>query len=262
MAQFEIIEYESQKFIKATINNETIRAEAGALHYYHGSIDMVSKAPSAGGILKSMVSGETVFKPTYTGSGYVYFGPPMFGEYVMLQLNNEEWILDQGAYVCSDIGIEVSARRNKALTALMGGEGLFQTSVKGTGTVVMKAPGKVQRIQMQGERMAVDGSFAVARSATLDFSVQRASKSLMGSVTSGEGLLNVYQGYGVVLLAPVPNLYQSVVNAMRAVLVPPQQQAAGRRASPLGCLIVAALLACGLGVAAVLAILANMGLLT
>ena len=259
MAYFEIIEHESQKFIKATINNETIRAEAGALHYYHGNIEMTSKAPSAGGMLKSMVSGETIFKPTYTGTGQVYFGPPMFGEYVVLQLNNEEWILDQGAYVCSDVGIEVGTHRNKAMSALMGGEGLWQTSVKGTGTVVMKAPGKVQQIQMQGERMAVDGSFAVARSSTLDFSVKRASRSLVGSMTSGEGLLNVYQGHGVVLLAPVPNVYQSLVDMMRTALVPPQQAQAAKKASPLGCLIAAVLVACGLGVSAIVAILGATG---
>ncbi|GAB5549769.1 MAG: hypothetical protein SangKO_095290 [Sandaracinaceae bacterium] len=217
MAHFEIIEFEGQKMVKATIQNETIRAESGALHYMFGQIEMASKAPSAGGFLKSMVSGENVFKPTYTGSGEVYFGPPIFGEYFILQLNGEEWILDQGAYVCSDIGIEVDVFRNKALTGLMGGEGLFQTKVKGTGTVVLIAPGKVQTYHLQGHTLSVDGSFAIARSAGLDYAVRRASKSLVGSFTSGEGLLNVFSGTGTVLLAPVPNLYQNLIDQSRYI---------------------------------------------
>ena len=93
MPHFEIIEFEGQRVIKATINNETVRAESGALHYMRGNIQMTSKAPSAGGMLKSMVAGENIFRPTYTGTGEIYFGPPHFGEYITLQLNNEEWIL-------------------------------------------------------------------------------------------------------------------------------------------------------------------------
>jgi uncharacterized protein (AIM24 family) len=219
--------------IKAVIQNETIRAEAGALHYMRGQIEMESKAPSAGGILKGMVSGETVFKPTYTGTGEIYFGPPIFGEYIILELNNQEWILDRGAYVCSDIGVEVDVYRNKAASALLGGEGLFQTLVRGTGKVVIQSPGKAEWIQLNGEKLSVDGSFAIARSSTLSFAVQRASKSLIGSMTSGEGLLNTFQGQGYVLLAPVPNLYQNLINQARYI---PAQQPTAPKGLGRGCL--------------------------
>ena len=37
----------------------------------------------------------------------------------------------------------------------------------------------------------------------VDRSVERAGKSLIGSATSGEGLVNVYRGTGKVLMAPV-----------------------------------------------------------
>jgi uncharacterized protein (AIM24 family) len=153
---------------------------------------------------------------------------------VVLELEDEEWILDQGAYVCSDMGIEVSASRNKATTALMGGEGLFQTSVRGTGRVVMQAPGQVQRLDMQGERVVVDGSFAIARSSTLDFSVRRASRSIVGSFTSGEGLLNVYEGQGAVYIVPVPNLYQSLVSKIAMARLASRQKKSGGSNTPAG----------------------------
>lgn len=226
MAYFEIIEFEGQKMVKATIQNETVRAEAGALHYMFGNIEMTSQAPSASGFLKSFLSGESAFKPTYAGSGEIYFGPPRFGEYFVLQLNGEEWILDQGAYVCSDMGIEVDVFRNQALTGLVGGEGLFQTKVRGTGTVVLQAPGKVQTVHLQGQTLAVDGSFAIARTASLQYAVRRASKGLVGSFTSGEGLLNTFSGTGTVLFAPVPNLYQNLIDQARP-LAPAAGAAAG-----------------------------------
>ncbi|HIA04562.1 MAG TPA: AIM24 family protein, partial [Myxococcales bacterium] len=211
MPQYEIITKEGQKMVKVTLRGDSVRTESGALHYYRGAIKMESKAPSAGGLISGMLSGETIFKPTYAGTGEVFLGPPHFGEYSILELNNSAWVLDQGAYVCSDEGIEVSAHRNKALSAMLGGEGTFQTKVSGTGKVVIQAPGKLERVDLNGERLAVDGSFAVARTESVDFTVERSSRSIMGSMTSGEGLLNTYNGHGQVLLSPVPNLYKNLM---------------------------------------------------
>ena len=49
----------------------------------------------------------------------------------------------------------------------------------------------------------VDGNMAIAWSGSLNFTVERSGKSLIGSAASGEGLVNVYRGTGKVLLAPV-----------------------------------------------------------
>jgi uncharacterized protein (AIM24 family) len=215
MATYEIVEKQGLKMIKATISNETIRAEAGALHYMRGLIQLESKAPSAKGFLKSMVTQESIFRPTYTGTGEIYYGPPTFGEYTFLELSNEAWVLDKGAYVCSDMTVDVGVFTNKAISGLLGGEGFFQTKVEGSGTVVIHSQGPLETIDLQNERLAVDGSFAVARQAGLNFSVQKAAKGLLGSLTSGEGLLNIIEGTGRVLLAPVPNLYVNLVNEMR-----------------------------------------------
>lgn len=51
--------------------------------------------------------------------------------------------------------------------------------------------------------MKVASTLAVAQSPSLDFTVERSGKSLIGSAASGEGLVNVYRGTGKVLLAPV-----------------------------------------------------------
>lgn len=218
MPQYDIVSREALKMIRCVINQEAVRAESGALHYMRGNIEMSSPAPSVGGILKSLVTSENIFRPTYKGSGEIYFGPPIFGEYEILDLNNEEWILEQGSYVCSDYAIEIGVWRNKAFTALLGGEGWFQTSVKGTGKVVMQAPGIVERIELRGEKLSVDGKFALARTAGIQFEVQKATRSLLGSVTSGEGLLSTFAGHGTVLIAPVPNVFQNIIDQVRAAI--------------------------------------------
>ena len=222
MPQFEIVAREGLKMVKCVIDNEVVQAESGALHYMRGKVEMTSAAPSVGGFLKSMVTRENIFRPTYKGSGEIYFGPPIFGEYEILDLRGEEWILEQGSYVCSETTLEIGVWRNPAFTALLGGEGWFQTSVKGSGQVVIQAPGKIERIELVNDLLSVDGRFAIARTAGLKFEVQKATKSMLGSLTSGEGLLSTFQGTGSVLIAPVPNVFQNLVNLITSSMPKPK----------------------------------------
>lgn len=214
MATFEVVEKQGLKMIKATLNQETIRAEAGALHYMQGPIQMDVAAPTAGGILKAMATGESIVRPTYTGTGQVFFGPPIFGEYTMLELAGHQYILDRSAYVCSDASIEVGVWRNKALTGMFGGEGFFQTTVTGHGRVMIKSNGPLEAINLNNDKLVVDGNFAVARVGNIEYSLQRATKGFMASAASGEGMVSVYQGTGQVLIAPVPNIYQNLVGTI------------------------------------------------
>ena len=43
---------------------------------------------------------------------------------------------------------------------------------------------------------------AIAWSSSLQFTTENASKSIVGSTLSGEGVVNVYRGTGKVLVAP------------------------------------------------------------
>jgi uncharacterized protein (AIM24 family) len=44
MASFEIIDKEGSRLVKITLENETVRAESGAMYYMRGNIVMESKA--------------------------------------------------------------------------------------------------------------------------------------------------------------------------------------------------------------------------
>lgn len=203
MANFEIIEQEGLRLVKVTLQNETVRTESGAMYYIRGNITMQTKAPSAGGFLKSLATGENIFRPTYTGTGELYLEPSLSGFHIF-EIHGNEWILDSGAYWASDGTVDVGIERNKLVSGLVGGEGLFQTKVKGRGTVVMVAQGPVQVVNLQNDRLVVDGNFAIARTATLNYRVEKATKSILGSMTSGELLVNTFEGTGTVLLAPIP----------------------------------------------------------
>jgi len=184
-----------------------------------GDIELQVETPSGKGFLKSIVSSESVFKPTYTGTGTIFFGPPIFGMYHILELDGDPWIIDSGGYVCSDESVEVGSYTNKALSGFFSGEGFFQTQVEGTGTVVIQAQGPIHEIELENDTLTVDGPFAVARQGHLDFSVEKATKGLIKSGLSGEGLVNVIKGTGKVLLAPVPSVHMNIVNSINSPIL-------------------------------------------
>ena len=56
---------------------------------------------------------------------------------------------------------------------------------------------------LQDDEVKIDGNMAIAWSGSLNFTVERSGKTLIGSAASGEGLVNVFRGTGRVLMAPV-----------------------------------------------------------
>jgi uncharacterized protein (TIGR00266 family) len=201
MAKIEIIDREGMRLVKMTLQNETVRAESGAMYYMRGNIQMESAGTGGlGGFLKSAVTGENIFRPTYKGTGELYL-EPSFGGFHTIELQGEEWIMDVGSYFASEGTVEITAKRNKLISGLFGGEGLFQTVAKGRGKLVLSTPGPIREIHLQNNRLVVDGNFAVARKGNLNYRVEKTARTLMGSMLSGEGFVNVYEGTGTVLIA-------------------------------------------------------------
>ena len=76
----------------------------------------------------------------------------------------------------------------------------------GDGVVVCESPvpyAELICMELDNDVVKIDGNMAVAWSRSLNFTVERSGKSLIGSAASGEGLVNVYRGTGKVLMAPV-----------------------------------------------------------
>lgn len=96
--------------------------------------------------------------------------------------------------------------RSSFSSAVAGNEGLFNLGLSGNGVVCLESvcpKEELVEITLQDDVLKVDGNMAIAWSGSLDFTVERSGKSLIGSAASGEGLVNVYRGTGKVLLAPV-----------------------------------------------------------
>ncbi|OGV52968.1 MAG: hypothetical protein A2X49_10800 [Lentisphaerae bacterium GWF2_52_8] len=217
MLRIEIQVKELLKIVKVELEDDAVRTESGAMYYMVGNIEMESKAPSVSGLLKSVVSKEAVVRPVYRGTGQLFL-EPTYGDFTIIDLKQgEEWILDKGAYVASEMGVNVTAHMNKPISGIFSGEGFFQTKVSGRGKVVIASPGPLETIELNNSKLVVDGSFAVARSGQLDFKIEKATRGLLGTVLSGEGLVNTFTGTGRVLIAPAQRREMFLANKLTAI---------------------------------------------
>jgi uncharacterized protein (AIM24 family) len=214
--KFEVVEKETLKFLKADFENSAVRYESGGMYYMQGNLDLEANLPSAGGFLKSMVTRESVVKPVIRGSGTVWF-EPTFGNFTVMDLKGDEWILDKGAYYASEMGIEIGSFTNKSISGLFSGEGFFQTKVSGSGKVVILSNGPLETIELNNGKLVVDGSFAVARQSSVQLTVSKANKGIFGSMISGEGIVSTFTGTGKVLIAPAANRYITMINYLSSI---------------------------------------------
>ena len=204
--------------LRVHLSADAVRTEPGALQFLKGRIEMESSTGAGGGLgglvkgaLAAARTGETLFKPLYRGTGVLYL-EPTFGHFWLMQLNDETLYADQGLFFCCEDSVRVEAHKVESFSARMaGGEGRYQTKVSGSGVVVFRIPvprGEIVELALEDETLQVDGSFALLRTGDVRFSVERASNSLAGAVTSGEGLLQTFRGTGRVWIAPTQPLYE------------------------------------------------------
>lgn len=190
--------------------------QAGAMQWALGNLELTTGIKGAGDLFGKMIrgaaTGESAVKPEYRGAGRLALEPTY--KYIILQ-NVGNWgsgmVVEDGMFLACDASVQhrVVARSNIS-SALAGGEGLFNLALAGQGVVALESNvplNELIEVELNNETLKIDGNMAVMWSADLNFTVERSSKSLIGSAASGEGLVNVFRGTGKVFMAPVTSSY-------------------------------------------------------
>ena len=187
--------------------------QAGSMQWMGGSVQATSGVKGIGDLfgkaLKCAVTKESAVKPEYVGEGCLVLEPTY--KYIILQ-DVSKWgavgmTIEDGMFLACDARVKrnVIARKNVS-SAVLGGEGLFNMSLQGTGVVALECnvpENELIEVELENDELKIDGNLAVCWSSNLDFTVERTTKTLVGSAVSGEGLVNVYRGTGRVLMSPV-----------------------------------------------------------
>ena len=124
---------------------------------------------------------------------------------------NGSMVIEDGMFLACDDSMDMKVTARSTLSsAVLGNEGLFNTALIGQGIAVLESPVPAEElitVDLDKDVVRIDGSMAIAWSSSLEFTVERTTKTLIGSAASGEGLVNVYRGTGRVLIAPVAQNY-------------------------------------------------------
>ena len=194
------------------ISQSDIILQAGAMLWTVGNVNATTGVKGVGDLfgkaIRGSVTGESAIKPEYTGDGTLVL-EPTYKHILLVDLAdwNGSIVLDDGLFLACDATLKHKAvARSNISSAVAGNEGLFNLGIVGRGILCLESPcpkEELVEITLDNDILKVDGNMAIAWSGSLDFTVERSGKTLIGLAASGEGLVNVYRGTGKVLLAPV-----------------------------------------------------------
>lgn len=209
-------------------NAHTVVIQAGAMQWMSGNVQATSGVKGIGDFfgkaIKGAVTKEAAVKPEYVGEGCLVLEPTY--KYIILQ-DVSKWgtagmTIEDGMFLACDANVKrnIIARKNIS-SAVLGGEGFFNMSLQGRGIVALESntpEEELIEIELENDELKIDGNLAVCWSSNLEFTVEKTTKTLVGSAVSGEGLVNVFRGTGRVLMSPVAptgSLFEST-NTMSA----------------------------------------------
>ena len=197
------------------LSRAPVTIQAGAMQWMLGNVSATTGIKGVGDLfgkaLRGKATGESAIKPEYAGDGLLVLEPTYRH---LILMSADDWggsvVLDDGLFLACESSLQHKAvMRSNLSSAVAGGEGMFNLSLNGSGVFCLesKCPREeLIEITLQNDVLKIDGNFAIAWSNSLEFTVERSGKSLIGSAASGEGLVNVYRGTGKVLMMPTGNM--------------------------------------------------------
>ncbi|MBN1681678.1 MAG: TIGR00266 family protein [Anaerolineae bacterium] len=183
--------------------NENVQVEPGAMVSYSDGITVETKMKGGlmGG-LKRALAGEDFFQNRYQApaqGGELTLAQALPGDMVVLPLEGQEFMLQSGAYMANEEGVEVDAKWGGAKGFFSSGS-LIMLKLSGRGKLLAGCYGAVEeRVLAAGQAYTVDTGHIVGFDASVQFEVKRAG-SWKSTILGGEGLVVRLTGPGRVLM--------------------------------------------------------------
>ncbi|WP_053956202.1 TIGR00266 family protein [Inediibacterium massiliense] len=185
---------------------ENIKAESGAMVSMSNTIEVDGRME--GGFMNGlgrMLAGEKFFFQTLSaakGAGKVLLAATAPGGVVDVNLDGSyDLCVQKDGFLAATSGIEVSTKMQNLAKGLFSGEGFFIVKISGKGMVFLSSFGAIHPINLsEGEEVIIDNSHLVAWPEYMNYTIEKASKGWISSITSGEGLVCRFRGPGTVLI--------------------------------------------------------------
>ena len=162
-----------------------------------------------GKMAKSAVTGESVFRNTYTatgGEGIIAFAATFPGNILCFDVRSNGIIAQKSAYLANTPGVDMNIFFQKKLGAgLFGGEGFIMQRFSGNGMVFLEINGCVcEYVLAPGQSMLVDTGYLAAMEETCSIDIESV-KGIGNALLGGESFFNTrVTGPGRIWLQTMP----------------------------------------------------------
>ena len=206
-----------KKQVVAEITEEKgVIVQAGEMQLMLGQINATTDIKGVGDFfkkaVKASVTRESIVKTLFYGDGTLVLEPTF--KYILL-VDLSEWptgmVIEDGMFLAGEETVEINVGSRKSFSSMiLGREGIFNSILMGEGIVVLESPVPEEElivIDLEDDVVKIDGDMAIAWSESLKFTTEKTTGTLIGSFASGEGFVNVFEGTGRILVAPVRHNY-------------------------------------------------------
>ena len=154
--------------------------QAGAMQWTVGHVEVTTGVKGVGDFIgklaRGAVTNESAVKPEYVGNGVVVLEPTY--RHVLLldpsQMGGAITVNDGLFYACETTIQQRAVMVSRPSAMMAGGEGLFNLSLMGQGTVALESPvpaSEIVTVDLENDELKVDGNFAIAWTNGLQFTV-------------------------------------------------------------------------------------------
>lgn len=195
----------TDRLLEVTLQNEKVMALAGAMVAYTGSIKFEKSILGGEGLfgaLKRKVTNEGIALMQVSGTGNIRFAHEA-AEISILPLNNEKLFVESNSLLVYDANLKT----NTAFAGLRGavsGQGLFTTTVEGSGSVAVISRGNLIQLEVSPSNpLFVDPDAFIGYKGNIqqEFVFDVNWRTMIGQ-TSGESYQLKFTGQGVVYIQP------------------------------------------------------------
>lgn len=185
---------------------EYLMIERGSMAFMSGirlNGKLNSKVGLLGAIARSVVSGESMFITEAVAEqddAVLGIAPAVSGMITKLEVGQRQYRLNTGAFLACTPGVGYNIKAQKLSHALFGGTGgFFVMETEGNGDVLVNSFGSLVYLQVTPDNpITIDNDHVIAWDRNLDYHIEIASG--MFGFTTGEGLVNKFEGSGTVLI--------------------------------------------------------------
>lgn len=140
-------------------------------------------------VTRSLFGGESIFFNTFTAleKSEVYLAPSLPGDIAYIPLNNDSYIVYDGAYLAHHGNVEISVKW-RGLKGFIAGRQLVWLNFKGTGGVFINTFGAIKVVEVGNETIIIDNLHFVAMKESTEYSIEKFG-SWKSFLFGGEGLV-------------------------------------------------------------------------